>query len=121
MATSTSSQAQARVRNTTAEDVQATIRRRNTTRIVQRILVYALLVLIALIILVPLAWMISTSFKPKSQLFLPDIYWIPKRITGQNYQNLLTDPSVPIIMVSKTSSRPHQARLLQRLYQRETL
>lgn len=80
-----------------AEDAQAAIRRRNTSKIIQRILTYVLLILIALIILVPLAWMVSTSFKPKSQLFLPEIYWIPKRITTQNYQNLLTDPSIPII------------------------
>ncbi len=95
--TSTKAQTQTRTRNTTAEDVQAAVRRRNATKIVQRILIYALLILIALIILVPLAWMLSTSFKLKSQLFLPEIYWIPKRITTQNYQNLLTDPSVPIV------------------------
>jgi multiple sugar transport system permease protein len=95
--TSTNTQTQARVGSAAAEEAQAAIRRRNTAKIVQRILIYALLILIALIILVPLAWMVSTSFKPKSQLFLPDIYWIPKRITTQNYQNLLTDPSIPIV------------------------
>ena len=95
--TSSSTQTQARVKNVISEDAQAAIRRRNIIKLTQRIAVYVVLVLIALIILIPLLWMISTSFKPKSQLFLPDIYWIPKRITTQNYQNLLTDPSIPII------------------------
>ena len=95
--TSTNTQTQARVRPAIAEEAQAAIRRRNTAKIIQRVLIYALLILIALIVLVPLVWMLSTSFKPKSQLFLPDIYWIPKRISTQNYQNLLTDPSIPII------------------------
>lgn len=84
--TSTKTQAQARVRPAIAEEAQAAIRRRNTAKIIQRVLIYALLILIALIVLVPLVWMLSTSFKPKSQLFLPDIYWIPKRISTQNYQ-----------------------------------
>ena len=61
--TSTNTQAQTRARSKADEDAQATIRRRNTTRIIQRVLIYALLILIALIVLVPLAWMISTSFQ----------------------------------------------------------
>ena len=67
------------------------------TRLARLVLLYALLVLIAVIILLPLAWMVSTSFKPKSQLFLPIIYWIPKRFTWKNYTDLLNDPAIPII------------------------
>ncbi len=97
MATTSGTQTQVRARNAGREEADAAVRRRNTAHIVQRILIYALLILIALIILVPLLWMLSTSFKPKSQLFLPEVYWIPKRITAQNYQNLLSDSSIPII------------------------
>ncbi len=71
-------------------------KRYRTRRLISNALMYLLLTLIALLILIPLLWMLSTSFKPKSQLFLPDIYWFPKRFTLENYQNLLTDPSVPI-------------------------
>ncbi len=72
------------------------IRNRKISKHLQHVLIYVLLVLIALIILVPLLWMLSTSFKPKSQLFLPQIYWIPKRFTWKNYTDLLGDPSIPI-------------------------
>lgn len=66
-------------------------------RFLQHFVTYILLVLIALAILLPLFWMLSTSFKPKSQLFSTQIYWIPKRITLANYNDLLNDPSVPIL------------------------
>lgn len=65
-------------------------------KVLQHIILYILLVLIALLILLPLLWMLSTSLKPKAQLFLPQIYWIPKRITLENYTNLLTDPTIPV-------------------------
>src|SRR5947209_15841843 len=66
-------------------------------KLINHIVLYIILVFIALLILLPMFWMLSTSLKPKSQLFLPQIYWIPKRITWENYTNLLSDPSVPIV------------------------
>lgn len=66
-------------------------------RLLQHIVLYLILVFIALLILLPLFWMLSTSLKPKSQLFLPQIYWIPKRITLENYTNLFSDPSIPVL------------------------
>jgi multiple sugar transport system permease protein len=84
-------------RNHLAHKAVESSRNRALRKILGRVMLYALLVLIALIILLPLAWMISTSFKPKAQLFLPDIYWIPKRFTWKNYTDLLTDPSIPIM------------------------
>jgi multiple sugar transport system permease protein len=65
-------------------------------RLLQRIVVYALLVLIALIVLMPLIWMLSTSLKPKSQWFSRQIYWIPRTITLENYTRILNNPTVPI-------------------------
>jgi len=62
----------------------------------QRLFLYLLLTLIALLIIVPMLWMLSTSFKPKSEFFLPDIYWIPRTFTWDNYQKLLNNPSLPI-------------------------
>src|SRR3954451_19459627 len=66
-------------------------------KILRHIVLYLILVFIALLILLPLFWMLSTSLKPKSQLFLPQIYWIPKRITLENYTNLFSDPSIPVV------------------------
>lgn len=62
-----------------------------------RIVVYGLLILIAIIVILPLLWMLSTSFKPKAELFLPQIYWIPKTFTLQNYQSILDNSTLPIV------------------------
>jgi multiple sugar transport system permease protein len=92
MATTTNTQLQARER--TGSRV---IEGYKLRRLFQHVLTYLILVFIALVILLPLFWMLSTSFKPKSQLFSTQIYWIPKRITLANYNDLLNDPSVPIV------------------------
>jgi multiple sugar transport system permease protein len=65
-------------------------------KVLRRVFTYILLVLIALVFLIPLAWMISTSLKPKSQWFSAQIYWIPKTITLDNYKSLLDNPATPI-------------------------
>lgn len=65
-------------------------------KILGRIVTYALMVLVAIIIIIPLIWMFSTSLKLKSQLFTQQIYWIPKVITLENYTNILGNPSTPI-------------------------
>ena len=65
-------------------------------KVLRRVLTYVLLVLIALVFLLPLGWMVSTSLKPKSQWFSAQIYWIPKTITLDNYKTLLDNPATPI-------------------------
>ncbi len=62
----------------------------------KRALVYLALGVVALIIIIPLLWMFSTSFKLKSQLFTKEIYWIPKVITLENYTKILDNPATPI-------------------------
>jgi len=68
---------------------------RNSKRL-QLALRYTILVLIALIILVPLVWMLSTSFKPKSQWFAREVEWIPRTFTLENYTKIFSSPSTPI-------------------------
>lgn len=65
-------------------------------KLVNRALIYALMVLVAIIIIIPLLWMFSTSFKLKSQLFSQTIYWIPKVITLENYTKILNNAQTPI-------------------------
>jgi multiple sugar transport system permease protein len=65
-------------------------------KILGRIAIYTLYIVIAIIVLIPIAWMISTSLKPKSQWFLPDLYWIPKTISLVNYEKLFNNPQLPI-------------------------
>jgi multiple sugar transport system permease protein len=70
--------------------------RQEPRKFAQKFLLYALLTAIAILIIIPLLWMLSTSFKPKSEWFLPDIYWIPRTFTWDNYQKILDNPSLPI-------------------------
>ncbi|MBC7869416.1 MAG: carbohydrate ABC transporter permease [Chitinophagaceae bacterium] len=62
----------------------------------QRIILYAVLTAVALLVILPLLWMLSTSLKPKSEWFLPQIYWIPRTFTWSNYQKILDNDSLPI-------------------------
>jgi multiple sugar transport system permease protein len=64
--------------------------------LLKRIAIYAVLILWALIFLMPLFWMLSTSLKPKSQWFSREIFWIPKTITMANYERILNNPTTPI-------------------------
>jgi multiple sugar transport system permease protein len=73
--------------------VRSGFRRRRT---VKQLLTLILMSFIALIIVVPMLWMLSTSLKPKSQLFSRTIDWIPRTVTFENYRNILNNPSTPI-------------------------
>jgi multiple sugar transport system permease protein len=62
----------------------------------QAALWYLFMSLIALLIILPLLWMVSTSFKPKAEWFMPDIYWIPRTFTWDNYTKIFDNPSIPV-------------------------
>lgn len=55
---------------------------------------YLLLILFTVFFLFPLAWMISTSFKPLQEWLNPN--WIPVNPTLKNYESILRDPTLPI-------------------------
>lgn len=57
---------------------------------------YIIMVFVALLIVLPLLWMVSTSLKPKSQWFSNKIEWIPRTFTLENYQKIFNNPSTPI-------------------------
>ena len=52
------------------------------------ILTYAVLILMALVMLVPFAWMISASLKLEKDVFSYPIVWIPKDPVWSNYQEI---------------------------------
>jgi multiple sugar transport system permease protein len=66
-------------------------------RLLKTFLIYALLIIVAILIIMPLVWMLSTSLKPKSQWFAKELAWIPKTVTTDNYSKLLNNPQVPIL------------------------
>jgi multiple sugar transport system permease protein len=57
---------------------------------------YILLIVVALIVLIPIIWMLSTSFKPKSQWFARTVEWIPRTFTLDNYTRILNNRTTPI-------------------------
>ena len=65
-------------------------------QLLARIVIYTILALVALLFLMPLLWMLSTSFKPKSQWFSRELYWFPQTFTLQNYTTLLNNRTTPI-------------------------
>lgn len=79
MATTTTAKPLARLQPVTA------VGQPNVRRFAGRVLSYLLLVFFSLFVLVPFAYMISTSLKSESQLFVWPIQWIPDPILWQNY------------------------------------
>lgn len=65
------------------------------TGIIQKLVLYAVLTLIALFFLLPLLWMFSTAFKPFAEWVQPN--WIPQNPTLENFQSIFADPSIPVL------------------------
>jgi multiple sugar transport system permease protein len=60
-----------------------------------RVLLYAVLVLIAVFFLFPIVWMFSTAFKPFVETLQPT--WIPQEPTFENFTSIFNDPSIPVL------------------------
>ena len=54
------------------------------------------LVVFSLVLIFPLLWMISTSFKPMDEIFTKIPRWIPKKPTFDNYSFLLFETDYPV-------------------------
>jgi multiple sugar transport system permease protein len=63
--------------------------------VIGRIVLYAVLVLIAFFFLLPLAWMFSTAFKPFVETLQPN--WLPQEPTLENFTNIFNDPAIPVL------------------------
>jgi multiple sugar transport system permease protein len=70
---------------------------RSNKRLVQLAVTYAVMIFVALLILLPLVWMLSTSLKPKAEWFTRSVEWFPRNITFENYTKILNNPSLPIV------------------------
>ena len=49
---------------------------------------YLAMILVGLLILVPLFWILSTSFKLRPDIYVRPAQWLPQPATGANYQDL---------------------------------
>lgn len=63
---------------------------RRGTKIVGDTVTYVFLVLIGTVILVPVAWMLSTALKADAEVFLFPPRWIPKTLHWENFRRGLT-------------------------------
>ncbi len=95
MATVTGEQAAARGSQRAEEEAQVAVRR-PTGRALRLVGIYIVLILVALIILIPLFWLLSTSLKPKNELFTNAIQWIPTTPTLDNYTRLFANQQTPV-------------------------
>lgn len=64
-------------------------------RLLATIVSYLVLVLAVLVVLMPLAWILSTSMKPSVEIFAKPPHWIPKAPTLQNFVTVLTESAIP--------------------------
>ena len=62
----------------------------NTRSKILKGILYVILVLMALVMLVPFAWMLSASLKLDKDVFIFPIQWIPENPRWQNYQDIWT-------------------------------
>lgn len=60
-----------------------------------RIILYAILTLIAIFFLLPLLWMIVTALKPNAEWLSPN--WIPQNPTFDNFNRLFSNPNAPVV------------------------
>lgn len=73
--------------------------------LVSTILVNGFLIVTALLIVVPFIWMISTAFKPVSELFVTPISILPQRFTMENFEALFATTSASAQGASNTFPR----------------
>ncbi len=53
---------------------------------ITKIILYIVMMILIILTLAPTLWMLSTSLKPKWEVFESDIRWIPRTITLDNYK-----------------------------------
>src|SRR5690349_1533846 len=66
-------------------------------------IVFVVLLGAAILFLLPLAWMISTSLKPKDQIFAYPLIWIPHPPQWVNYIKALNNPSFKFLLFLQNS------------------
>lgn len=64
--------------------------KRKTKRKWEGILCYLLLMILALAVVVPVLWMISTAFKTEAQTYSPKPVWIPDPVTLDSFKKFFT-------------------------------
>jgi multiple sugar transport system permease protein len=79
------------------------LRSRRWLSTLNRTVTIAILSLAAVLFLLPLLWMISTSLKPKEQIFAYPLIWIPDPPQWANYAKALNNPSFKFLLFLQNS------------------
>lgn len=61
---------------------------------------FILCLIVALIMIIPFVWMVSASFKAKTEIFTKPIQWIPKVFRTVNYDKVLNEIPFPIYFLN---------------------
>ena len=62
--------------------------RRSVRNALFKLVIYPVLILGSVVMLMPLAWLVSSSLKPSGLIFVVPPQWIPKPIAWQNYRRV---------------------------------
>ena len=76
---------------------------KKTNSLISRILIYAVLILITALMLIPFVWMISASLKMNKDVFSFPIQWIPSNPRWKNYVDIWT--KIPLLTFVKNSTK----------------
>jgi len=60
----------------------------SATRLLGKVIWYALLVALVVLMLAPIVWMLSTSVKPETEIVTIDVHWVPRTFTLENYERV---------------------------------
>lgn len=71
------------------------IKRKRNKNLVSKTGVYIILIVLLLVIFSPIIWGISTSLKPRDQIFESIPHWIPRTGVSENYRSIIKDTPLP--------------------------
>ena len=63
---------------------------RRTRTLLNNILIYTVMIVLALIFMIPIIWMLSTSLKGRWEIFVWPPTWIPETLHWENYADAFT-------------------------------
>ena len=76
---------------------------KKTNRTVTMVIIYAVLIIITALMLIPFAWMLSASLKMNKDVFTFPIQWIPDNPRWRNYVDIWT--KIPLLTFVKNSAK----------------
>jgi len=76
-------------------------RRHRVTHLIKRVVAYMTLITLSFFYIIPFIWLLSTSLKPASQIFVIPPQWIPAPFTWSNYYKAVT--AIPFFLYLKNT------------------